>query len=217
MIELSPYLQKVMAGQIKVTTNLVKTIAVAISLRLVFIIDRSWSMAEACGRMNRIEAAKNAIFALISARESAGADDEIAVISFNSAAHLVLPFTGIRESDRIQKAVRSIWPEGSTDLKPALSRTSDILPDPASAYIIVLSDGHCGDPIRAARALKSKGAIIETIGVGSIPADVDEERLIKVASIQNGRALYRFLTNADELLDYFRNDIAGRLAKRGHA
>jgi Mg-chelatase subunit ChlD len=215
MIELSPYLQKVMAGQIKVATNLIKTITVAISLRLVFIIDRSWSMAEACGQTNRIEAAKNAISALLDVRRKLDADDEIAVISFNSAAQLVLPFTGIRESDRIQKAVRAIWPEGSTDLKPALSRTSDILPEPASAYIIVLSDGHCGDPIRVATALKNKGAIIETIGVGDTRAQVDEEKLIKVASVQDGQVLYRFLTNADELLDYFRKDIAGRLAKRG--
>ncbi len=215
MSELSPYLQKVMAGQIKVATNLVRAIAVVISLRLVFIIDRSLSMAEACGRTNRIDAAKNAISALLDVRRKLGADDEIAVISFNDAAQLVLPFTGIRESNRIQKAVRSIWPEGGTDLKPAINRISDILPDPAGAYIIVLSDGHCGDPIRAAKALKNKGAIIETIGVGNIPADVDAEKLIKVASVQNGQALYRFLTNADELLDYFRKDIAGRLAKRG--
>lgn len=211
---LSPYLQKVMAGQIKVATNLVKAVAVATSLRLVFIIDRSWSMAEACGRTNRIDAAKNAISALLDVRRKLGADDEIAVISFNDAAQIVLPFTGIRDADRIQKAVRSIGPEGSTDLKPAIKLASDILSDPRGAYIVVLSDGHCGDPIRAARALKDKGAIIETIGVGNIPADVDEEKLIKVASVQNGQALYRFLTNADELLDYFRKDIAGRLAKR---
>jgi Ca-activated chloride channel homolog len=165
--------------------------------------------------MNRIEAAKNAIFALLNAREALSVDDQIAIISFNDAAELVLPFTGIKATSRIQAAVQSLHPGGGTELRPALKLASNILRAPSGSYVIVLSDGHCGDPIRAANALKHSGAIIETIGVAGSPSDVDEERLTKVASVQDGKALYRFVTNADELIDYFRNDIAGRLAKRG--
>lgn len=213
-MEISPYLKKVVAGQIKVVSGLAKSVAVALAMRLVFVIDRSWSMDEPCGRMNRIEAAKNAIFALLNVREALGVDDQVAVISFNDTAELVLPFVSIHETKRIETAVRSLDPGGCTELKPALKLASKICTCPSGSYVIVLSDGHCGDPIRAAKALKDMGAVIETIGIGNTPADVDEEKLTKIASVQDGKPLYRFLTNADDLIRYFREDLGGRLAKR---
>ena len=36
---------------------------------------------------------------------------------------------------------------------------------------------------------------------------------MKTASVLDGKTLYRFLTDADEIVTYFRTDIANRLLK----
>ena len=77
----------------------------------------------------------------------------------------------------------------------------------------MLSDGHGGGATKAANALKVKGAILETIGVGRHPSEVDESTLRGIASVLDGKVLYRFLSDADDLMRYFRTEIANRLVK----
>jgi Mg-chelatase subunit ChlD len=188
----------------------------AIAEVLVMILDRSGSMAAACGRKNRLEAAKDAVLALLAARERLGANDSLAIISFDEEAQLVLPITPCASNgDRIRYALASIPVGGGTDLKPPLVLAHGILPPTGRAHIVLLSDGHGGNPTKAAEALKARGAIIETIGVGNDPSEVDEAILKKTASILDGRVLYRFLTVADQVVRYFQSEIANRLVKRG--
>lgn len=77
----------------------------------------------------------------------------------------------------------------------------------------MLYDGHGGDATKVANTLKKGGAVIETIGVGHHPSEVDESTLRRIASTLDGRILYRFLSDADDLVHYFRTDVANRLVK----
>ena len=72
--------------------------------------------------------------------------------------------------------------------------------------LIFLSDGHDagGDPVPAAGELKSCGVEIHTVGVGRTPADVAEDLLIRMASIDEcGRPCYRFIKDAKVLDNHF--------------
>jgi len=46
------------------------------------------------------------------------------------------------------------------------------------------------------------------------PTEVNEALLKETASVLDGRILYRFITDADELVEYFRTEVANRLVKR---
>ena len=54
--------------------------------------------------------------------------------------------------------------------------------------IILLTDGHGGHPLRTADDLKSRGVVIDVIGIGPSPSAVDEKLLKKVASVIEGES-----------------------------
>ena len=69
--------------------------------------------------------------------------------------------------------------------------------------IVLLTDGHGGHPIDTARDLKSKGVVIDVIGVGSAPSGVDEKLLRNVASVVEGEARYRFIKDQQTLVAHY--------------
>ena len=209
------YLERAARGLVKVSTSLMDTAARVIAEMLIIILDHSGSMATTCGRGDRLQAAQDATIALLDARQRLGADDMVAVIAFDEEAQLVLPFTRCQDQRRqIDHAVRSITIAGGTKLRAPLVLANEILPPEGRRHIVLLSDGHGGNPARVARKLRGRGAIIETIGVGNDPTEVDEAVMKDIASILDGKVLYRFIRDADELTCYFRNEIANRLVKR---
>lgn len=209
------YLEKVAGGSVKLSTASVRTAASVVAETIFFILDRSGSMSGPCGRTNRLEAEKEATIAMLISRYQLGADDQLSVIAFDHEARLVLPFMSCAANRRkIGCAIRSIVLGGGTNFNPPLVLAKKTLPAVGRAHIVMLSDGHGGDATETAKALKKKGAIIETIGVGHRPSDVDESTLKRIASVLDGKVLYRFLSDADEMTRYFRHDIANRLVKR---
>lgn len=70
--------------------------------------------------------------------------------------------------------------------------------------IILLTDGHHWDspsPLRVAHRLKSAGVIVDCIGIGGSPADVDESRLKKIASCNpDGSIRYCFIGDQQDLI-----------------
>lgn len=52
--------------------------------------------------------------------------------------------------------------------------------------IILLTDGQGGYPLQTAESLKQRGVVIDAIGVGDQPSDVDEKLLRAVASVVQG-------------------------------
>ena len=212
---ISKFLEEVIQGRTQLSKSAAIVGAGLICEFIILIIDRSWSMAEACGRKNRLEAAQEAAISLLIARRDKGADDRVAVIAFNEEARIVLPATGCRdEMNRIERAIRSIKPGSGTDLNAPLRLADSSIPIQEGVHIVLLTDGHGGDPTRLAESLKQRGALIDCVGVGAAPADVDEAILKKTASVLNGQVLYRFIGDGEKLEQYFREEVAFRLTKR---
>jgi len=210
------YVEQLARGLIKMSGPESPRLGPVTAVLFVVIIDVSGSMELSCGWTTRLKAAVKAVIALLDARQQLGTDDKIALISFNLTAQLVLPFTSCpAERKRIERALKSLRASGGTDLKAPLELVQNILPGDGQVHIVLLSDGHGGDPSRVAERIKKQGAIIETIGVGNDPEEVDERILRKTASVLDGQVLYRFIRYADELKSYFRTEIAHRLVKRG--
>lgn len=185
---------------------------------IVLILDVSGSMARPCGpRTDKLDAAQEASIGLIDKRLEFGMDDEVALIAFASSASLIAPFTPARERrEEIVNAIRSLRPGGATNLWKPLDLTLCYLQQRGSGkavHLVMLTDGCGGNPVPPAEELKRRGAILEIIGVGHTPADVAEPILKQAASVVNGKVLYRFIHDADEMVNYFANDIAGRLVK----
>lgn len=211
----SNYLELAARGLVKLSQSLISPSTVPPPETLIFMTDHSGSMSDPCGRRNRLGAAQEAMIALLDARLACQIKDTVAVICFDDTAQLALPFTPCEKHlDKIRSAIRSITIAGGTDLAAPLVLANKILRNQTNVHIILLSDGHGGSPIREARKLKDRGAVIETIGVGNEPSEVDEVSMRAIASVLNGKVLYRFIRDADEMTTYFRTEIANRLVKR---
>lgn len=208
------FLEKVARGLVRLANDSPSPVSAMAMVVLWVILDHSGSMNERCGRLTRLEAAQRAALALLRTLWNAGHRPHVGVIAFDDQATIVLPPTpseGNRE--RIRAAIQSIAIAGGTDLKPPLIAVRDGLIPTAKTQVVLLTDGHGGDPIKVAGGLKAQGVIIETVGIAHDPSAVNESVLRKVASVVAGQVLYRFLTDPDALEAYFRDDIAGRLMK----
>ncbi len=184
---------------------------------LIVMIDRSPSMEDRCGTLTKFSAAKQAVMALVDQRLAIKAVDDLAVIAFDTAACVVLPFTSTATGyNSIKRAVRAIGIGGGTDIATPLALAASILPAARKRPIhaILLTDGQGGQPLPAASALKERGVILQVIGTGDTPRDVDEPLLKAVASTLNGKVLYKFLRDGGELIEYFRTEVSGCLVRR---
>jgi Mg-chelatase subunit ChlD len=187
---------------------------------LIFIIDRSNSMDECCGSIPKLRAAKNAILATLKTRLRQGFSDLTSLIIFNVSAEAPLLLSQVSDSQAlITKTVRSIKIDGGTDINCGLQFLSDHLQiycHGRPIHVVLLSDGqgHLGDPVATAGHLKGQGVVIETVGVGDTPMEVDEPLLKQIASRVDDRILYRFVRDSREMTQYFTQEISNRLVRR---
>ena len=208
------FIERVARKLTKLSEPPVRALTATMAVVYLLIIDRSGSMAERCGSAHRLAAAQQATIAMLNARQQHATDDRLALIAYNHRAKVILPLTRCTGNRAvIDRAIWSLKPGGGTDLQAALVEAQRITPPAGRVHMIVLTDGHGGDPAEVANALKQRGVIIETIGVANTPAEVDEPVLKKTASVLDGKVLYRFIKDADELVMYFRTEIANRLVK----
>ena len=88
---------------------------------------------------------------------------------------------------------------GGTDINEGLKTARDSFDwnrNNVVRRIILLTDGHGGQPLKTSEELKSRGVIIDVIGIGSTPEGVDEKLLRKVASVIEGEVRYRFIADS---------------------
>jgi len=96
---------------------------------------------------------------------------------------------------------------------PALQSTEDIRVYSSAGNVvkrlIMLTDGHHWDgpsPLRAAGRLKEAGVIIDCIGIGGSPEDVDQKILRKIASCNpDGSVRYCFIGEQQDLIRKYEN------------
>ena len=100
---------------------------------------------------------------------------------------------------------------GGTDIAEGFKKAVDLFDDEEISkrlrYIILLTDGHGGNPVRKAKLLKEKyEAVIEVVGIGGSPSAVNESLLRKVATTDpDGFNHYRFIKDSETLRQHYRH------------
>jgi Mg-chelatase subunit ChlD len=176
---------------------------------LVFLIDDvSGSMAESCeGNLTKLEAVQQANVAMIAQKARLDPNDEMGLIAFDHAAQVVFSMTPLAQGKvQLIRAVQELHIQGGTDLNQGLkaARESFAWPRPAVVRrIVLLTDGQGGDPLHTAKELKDSGVVIDVVGVGPDPAQIDEPLLKKVASLVQGQLHYRFIKDSRTLTSHY--------------
>jgi len=181
-------------------------------LNLALVIDRSGSM-DAPDKWPYLQQSLQLFF------ESLDADDIVAVIGYDDNAEVVLPAQRVGERDWIERTIRRLHPQGSTNLHGGLmlgfqevDKHFDIR---RNNRVILLTDGIANrgvtDPKQIAQdalTYNERGIYLSTIGLG---LDFNDELLSQLA--RQGKGAYHFIDSAQEMDKVFRREVAGLVEK----
>jgi Mg-chelatase subunit ChlD len=175
---------------------------------IAFAVDKSTSMTEPYdSRFSKMDAAIRANSSMVLHKAQIDPYDEIGIVAFEDFAIPVLPLCPIQTRKRdILQALQSLTPGGGTDINEGLEAARDMFDwnrNDVVRRIVLLTDGHGGYPLKTATDLKSRGVVIDVIGVGDSPANVDEKLLKKVASVVQGELRYRFIKDQQTLVAHY--------------
>ncbi|MBX3357135.1 MAG: VWA domain-containing protein [Phycisphaeraceae bacterium] len=158
---------------------------------IVLVLDDSGSMSRSVMGSSRTQqevANEGAALAV----QSLDRTDMVGVIAFNSDYVVLVPLDRNTEPDRTCSIIRSIRPDGGTEIGPALEEAFNQLKDAEATvrHVILLTDGVSGDrqslPDLAVR-MKEEGISLSTIAVG----DGADAQTLQVMADRGGGAFYR--------------------------
>ena len=136
----------------------------------------------------------------------------IALVAFGSKARKLCRLTAAKQRDALHSRINQIDLEGSTNMKAGLDAALELLQDRRrTCQVVLLTDGHNTgrSPLKVAQEIK-KFAVIECVGIGGSPGDVDESLLKQIASAYpDGRKRYRWIGQKDQLIQHFHNLAGG--------
>jgi Mg-chelatase subunit ChlD len=175
---------------------------------LLFVGDVSGSMDEPLdARTNKLDAAKQAMVNTILQKFGLDPEDQIGLITFNDHAKLAHSLQPLREGKTsLTQAVQQLVADDGTDINAGLRlakrhfRWGD---HGVVRRIVLMTDGHGGEPLATAEELKSRGVIIDVVGIGPSPDEVNEPLLKQVASTVQGELRYRFIKDHATLSRYY--------------
>jgi hypothetical protein len=198
----------------------------------VLVLDCSDSMTLDDYRPNRLDAAKSSAWEYVEARKRLSPQDRVAVVSYESFAKRHCGLEPLQTClPRVGGAIRAVSSGGSTAMGRGLLEAEHIMVPASCAYhqrlwawflgcdepvsvnraclrIILLTDGHHNEgtsPIPVATRLKDARVVIDCIGIGGHPSDVDEDLLRRLASLDDrGLPRYRFIRDRAKLTEHFR-------------
>ena len=181
----------------------------------VLVIDASGSMFLDDWKPTRFDAAINAANTFARRLRQEQPDARIALVIFGRRAKVVCRLTAAGKFRKISHKIYQIDVGGSTNMYAGLKKALDLLKGRArNCQVVLLTDGqNTGeDPEKLADRLK-EFAIIECIGIGGSPADVDEPLLRRIASsYPNGKTRYRWIGQKEQLIKHFHN-LAGAIRR----
>lgn len=175
---------------------------------MIILNDQSGSMAENFGPgITKQEAAIRASINLVLNKARLDDLDEIGLVVFNDKAQVLMEPQPIRShKSEMIRVLQSLSPGGGTDTNKGLVAAGNLCDLDRRDIILriaLLSDGHGGHPIRTAEGLKSRGVVIDVIGIGETPDDVNEKLLKQVASVIQGELRYRFIKDHQTLVAHY--------------
>jgi Mg-chelatase subunit ChlD len=137
-------------------------------LTLVFIVDKSGSMSEISGGVQKVDLAKEAVIRSI---ELLSPSDKVGVIAFDDSAAWVAPIASLENPDALVNAVGTIRADGGTDILAGVQLAAQTLPqdDSTVKHIILLTDGGAdptGIPELVRRMNQENGITLSSVGVG---------------------------------------------------
>lgn len=167
-------------------------------------IDVSGSMDEAYrGAANKLAAAVAAAGSYIITKASTAPNDSIALGVFNDQASIVCPVGPICQTrGDLLRGLRQLTISGGTDLDAPL-RCAESHLGPLGDFqrrVLLITDGHGGNPLATARRLQSIGFFIDVVGIGDTPAKVNEDLLRSMASVVDGQNRYVFIRDLQSLV-----------------
>ena len=185
----------------------------------VLVNDVSPSMEEECDHgIDKHEAAKRAAIQFVLEKAQIDANDEVALVCFAEFGRIVHPLSPLATHRRtIIQTIQSFQIEPDTNINEGLKAADSALDwgrRNVTRRIVLLTDGQGGNPLRTAESLKSRGVVIDVIGVGPNPSQVDEKLLRHVASTVGGELRYRFIKDHKTLLGHY-TQIAGKTLVAG--
>ena len=172
------------------------------------LLDCSGSMDAGDYPPTRLQAAFDAGLEFVTARKGAGFADRISVVLFNKDAKFICRDVSLDKGMEVLRRLKVQNPiGGGTDLNAGLAAAEQHFCRTLEGYqnrIVLLTDGHGGNPVQTGERLRAAGVLLDVIGVAGDPAAVAEEQLRKIASVINGVSRYRFIGNRAELLQHFK-------------
>lgn len=172
------------------------------------ILDASGSMAGLDFPPDRFLAARDAVHSFLEARVSAYPEDRASLVVFNQHARVLYRAIPIcRALDAFYRTLSRVEPDGGTNIASGFIAAGSLMRHRSpniQRRILLLTDGGDGrSSLSSATQLKEDGIIIDVIGIGGSPKDVDEPYLRQIASVINGTCRYRFIADRDRLLSHF--------------
>lgn len=157
--------------------------------------------------VTKIEGSTRASINLVLNKYQIDPADRIGLVAFNQDAYTVLDLcpVGANKAAMIQE-LQALQPGGGTDINKGIVAASDAHDwdgDDRVRRIVLLTDGHGGHPIRTAESLKKRGVVIDVIGIGPSPGEVNEKLLKKMASVIQGQLRYRFIKDHRTLVAHY--------------
>ncbi len=158
----------------------VKNAKVVPSGALMLVIDSSGSMSG-----EKLELSKAAAIAAV---RVLGHDDSVGVVSFDSAAHWIVPTTKINNAETIFRRIARLESGGGTDMEPGMAQGYMALRkvDAAVKHMIVLTDGqtHGSNFTYMAQVARQQKITTSTVAVG---ADAAVQLLNDIARTGGGK------------------------------
>jgi Mg-chelatase subunit ChlD len=175
-------------------------------LNLVFVIDKSGSMA-ADDKMSRVKSGLRTMIGQLRP------DDVVSIVTFDTSAAVLYPASRLGNGDRLRYAIDCLTPGGSTNLHGGLmlgyAEARKHFRAGATNRVILLTDGIANegvvDPARIAAdssECNGRGIDLSTIGVG---LELNNDLLRTLA--RSGRGLYHFISDYKDINKVFVNEV----------
>jgi Mg-chelatase subunit ChlD len=157
--------------------------------------------------ITKLQAAIRAAINMILEKNRLDCHDEIGLAAFDDKGKELMSLHPLSSHRReMIRTQQSLEINGGTDINEGLLLARDMLDwgrTNVVRRIVLLTDGQGGEPLETARELKARGVVIDVIGIGDDPANVDEKLLRQVASVVGGENRYRFIRDHRALLAHY--------------